>query len=46
MIPSVLSRCHTKIRLGARGRAHPFCFGMTSTSYVYFFLVLFFKFSL
>ncbi len=29
-VPNVLSRCHTKIRMGARGRAHP-SFGMTTT---------------
>ncbi len=29
-VPNVLSRCHTKIRTGARGRARP-SFGMTPT---------------
>ncbi len=29
-VPNVLSRCHTKRRTGARGRAHP-SFGMTPT---------------
>ena len=29
-VPNVLSRCHTKRRMGARGRAHP-SYGMTTT---------------
>ncbi len=34
-VPNVLSRCHTKKRTGARGRARP-SFGMTPTFYNFF----------